>query len=368
MDINTITKHREWLHKNAELSFCEFNTCKYICSVLSELGIKHRVVAETGVLAEIGDNFDNAILLRADIDALPIKEESGEDFSARGDVMHACGHDMHAASLLGALGRLSENPPVGRTVLGLFQPGEEVAPGGAIGVIESGVLDDYNIRAVVGVHTSPELAVGEIGVKSGAFMASTDEVHITVNGKGGHAAKPENLRNPVWAAVEILSELHKIQPPKDIQHILAFGRIEALGATNVIPDSVKIEGTFRTFSEEWRENCKNKMQELAREIAEKHSLNIEVKSEGGYPSVYNNPELTAKAEEILEGENLVQIPYRMTAEDFGHFSVRYPSLFLRFGVTPKGEEQTFAHTSKFKAASDALEYGTRIYELLAKKI
>lgn len=374
MNAKELKEHREWLHRNAELSFKEYRTQQYICEVLDSFGIEYQKIVDTGVLAVIGNREDDCVVLRCDIDALPITEDSGVSYSSENaGVMHACGHDMHTASLIGALAQLKANPPVGRTILGLFQPGEEVAPGGAIKVIESGVLSDYNIKAVVGIHSSPELETGVVGIRSGAFMASTDEIHITVEGKGGHAARPENLRNPVWAAVELLSELHKLKPEdSDIDHILAFGKIEALGATNVIPDRVKIEGTFRTFSEQWRKKCKSTICELASKVAASHSLNIEVSATGGYPAVINDEGLSRSAREVLSsglsGVRVVEIPRRMTAEDFGRYGEYYPSLFLRFGVTECGVQPTELHRSNFVADSEAVSVGASVYELLGRML
>lgn len=374
MDIKEVTKHREWLHRNAELSFEEYRTQDYICGVLDSFGIEYRRIVGTGVLAIIGSPEDECVVLRCDIDALPIEETSGVEYcSENKGVMHACGHDMHTAALLGALARLKAQKPEGRTILGLFQPGEELAPGGAIKVLNEGVFSGYDVRAVIGIHTSPELETGVIGIREGAFMASTDEVHITVEGKGGHAARPESLRNPVWAAVELLSKLHRLSPTDaSIPHILAFGRVEALGATNVIPDRVKIEGTFRTFSEEWREGCKAMMREIAGEVAASHGVEIAVETAGGYPSVVNNPALYSSAKEILGGvfpqDKIVRIPKRMTAEDFGWYSLYFPSLFVRFGVTPEGVQPTELHRSNFVADSSALACGVSIYELLARGV
>ncbi len=371
--MNKIIEHRRWLHQNAELSFEEFRTQEYICNVLTELGIKHQKVAGTGVLAEIGNNPQNTVVLRADIDALPIKESAKIDFRSLNEgVMHACGHDMHTAALLGALEELSKNPPQNRTVLGLFQPGEEMHPGGATKVLAEGVFDGYNIVAFMGQHCSPELPTGTFGIRQGEFMASTDELHIKINGKGGHAAQPALLKNPVWAAVELLERVHNLTPTNDTPHILAFGRIIADGATNVIPDEVYIEGTFRTFSEQWRGECKIELQKIATDVASKHELEIDIEIKDGYPSVYNNEELSNQAQKIFEQKlnqiSLIEIPKRMTAEDFGFYGKHYRTLFLRMGVGNESENSTRLHTGDFCPDERSLELGASVMVAMARNL
>lgn len=369
--MSRVIEHRRWLHQNAELSFEEYKTQAYICEQLDLLGVKYVKVAGTGVLAELGDNKENTILLRADIDALPIEEKVDVEFKSQNvGVMHACGHDMHAAALLGAVEMLVENPVEGRTVLCLFQPGEEMHPGGASMVLKEGVLDGYNIVAAVGQHCSPEIAVGDFGLKVGEFMASTDELHIRVKGKGGHAAQPALLRNPIWAAVDLLGEYHRVAPADEsIPHVLAFGRIEADGATNIIPDEVYIEGTFRTFSEEWRADCKGVLREIAYRVGEEHNLEVDLEIKDGYPSVYNNEELASEAVEIMAKyaleSRVIEIPQRMTAEDFGFYGERYRSLFLRIGVGVEGVEAMRLHTSGFCPSEGSLELGSEMLYLMA---
>lgn len=364
--MNNLIEIRRELHRRAELSFEEHRTQQYICSTLASLGIDHRKVAGTGVIAVVGDRSLPAVVLRADIDALPIAEASGVDFASDNHgVMHACGHDIHAAALIGALADLAANPPQDRVVVGLFQPGEEVNPGGASIVLKEGALDEFDVRAVVGQHCSPELPVGEVGYRAGQFMASTDEVHFVVRGVGGHAARPEELKNPVRAAVELLWELDKIHPADDIVHLLAFGRIIAEGATNVIPNEVTIGGTFRTFDENWRKQCKAKIAAVATQVAARHGLSIEVDIRDGYPVVFNDEKLTDRAVEILRPiATLRPIERRLTAEDFGHYGVRYPSLFVRLGVgTP-----TKLHTAQFRPDERAIDVGGMVLALLGRQL
>ncbi|MEG0656347.1 MAG: M20 family metallopeptidase [Mucinivorans sp.] len=366
---NQIIEWRRELHRKAELSFQEHQTQRFVCSILASHNITYCPVAGTGVLATIGSAADPCVVLRADMDALPITETSGVEFSSlTKGVMHACGHDMHTAMLLGALVELASNPPEGRCVVGLFQPGEELHPGGATKVLAQGVLDQYNIRAFVGQHCSPEMEVGTIGMRSGEFMASTDEVHITITGQGGHAALPALLRDPVIAMAALIIELHKITPPKDVKHVLAFGRVVADGATNIIPNQVTIEGTFRTFCESWRHECKNLIHQAARTVGTLYNVEIEANVLAGYPSLYNDPPTATRAAQIIvdtfSPSALVALEERMTAEDFGFYTRRYPALFLRLGVG----SNTKLHTGDFCPDERSLAYGVRLLESLARRL
>lgn len=366
-----IVSWRREIHRNAELSFEEHKTQNFLCSILSKYNIVHRRVAGTGVVAEIGDIGGDVVVLRADIDALPITETAAVDFaSSTNGVMHACGHDLHASALLGALVALSADVPKKGGVVGLFQPGEEMHPGGASIVISSGVLDNYNIVAMVGQHCSPELRCGTFGFHGGQFMASTDEIHIHFRGLGGHAAQPELLKNPIWAAVDFLSAAHKIAPVGDIKHVLAFGKIAADGATNVIPNEVYVEGTFRTFSDLWRAECKDILRHMAVSIAQQHQLDVDLEIKDGYPSVFNNEELTLRAEKICDATfgagSAATISQRMTAEDFGFYSQKYKTLFYRLGVGYADRDAGRLHTGDFCPNEDALFYGAKMLKVLAE--
>lgn len=367
MKEHDIIEWRRHIHRNAELSFEENETQCFICSVLEKHNIKYVKIAKTGVLVEIGENRKNTVVLRADMDALPIKETADVEFkSANNGVMHACGHDMHSAMLLGALVALAKNPPKDRCVVGLFQPGEEMHPGGASLVLAEKPFEKYEIKAFVGQHCSPEMAVGTIGMRAGEFMASTDEVHITVRGQGGHAALPHLLRDPVIAAAALLLQLKKIAPKNDIKHVLAFGRVVADGATNIIPSEVYIEGTFRTFSEAWRGECKAQIQAVARAVEKEYNVTIDAQVMDGYPSVLNDEQVADRARALIVEQfgtaALIDLEQRMTAEDFGFYTRLYPSLFLRLGVG----SDTKLHTGDFCPDERSLLYGARLLETLAR--
>lgn len=359
-----VTEWRRRIHHKAELSFEEHQTSAFIKQVLDAHGIRWESVAKTGVLARIdGRTADpqHPVVLRADMDALPIHEATELPFACTTGAMHACGHDLHTAALLGALVLLRERCETFEgTILGLFQPGEELWPGGASIVLKEGVFDGMEPRAFVGGHVSPELKVGQIGVRGGTFMASTDEIHITVHGKGGHGALPHQLKDPVLATSAMIVALQQIVSRNNYAFtpsVLSFGRVIADGATNVIPDKVEVEGTFRTMDEEWRTQAHRHIREVAEHTVAAYGCTADVNLLVGYPCVQNNEHLAAVARQVIEhtfgSDTLVEIPRRMTAEDFGSYSVRYPSLFFRWGV----ESAVPLHNAAFVANEGAIPYG-----------
>jgi amidohydrolase len=342
---------RRHLHAHPELSFAENQTQRYIMESLTVEGIACRPITGTGVLARIegvGD-LSEAVVLRADIDALPVTEETEVDFTSENKgVMHACGHDMHAAVLFGALVLLNrQRANIKGTLFGLFQPGEERNPGGASLVLTEQPFEGYHIRAFIGEHTEPEMPTGVFGFREGKYMASSDELRITVHGKGGHAAMRRELRDPVAAAAEIITGLLAIpaeNPDPSTPSVISIGRVEAGGATNVIPDSVYLEGTIRAFDEAWRGQMKNRIMEVCATVDTRYGTRSDIDISTGFPSVVNDPTLTRRAAEIateLLGERaVVALDIRPTAEDFGFYTQKYPSVFYRFGV---GENALDAH-------------------------
>ena len=255
----TPVEFRRRLHAHPELSFREDGTAAFIAEQLAELGIEHRTIARTGILARIpgrkttpGDR--RAVVLRADIDALPIAERTGLAYSSRNaGVMHACGHDVHAAVLFGVLQRLAADPDFGGTLLGLFQPGEECNPGGASLVLAEDPFGEYDIRAVIGEHVEPQLEVGTLGFRAGKYMAASDELRLRVRGTGGHGALRSQLRDPVAAGAELLTRLVALNGE---ECVLSVGRVQADGATNVVPDELYMEGTLRTTAEDFGFYCR----------------------------------------------------------------------------------------------------------------
>lgn len=369
---------RRHIHSNPELSFQEHATSEFISGKLTEAGIPFRKIADTGILAKIEgkDDLRNCVVLRADIDALPVEEKNEVEFcSKKYGVMHACGHDMHAAALLGAMVLLNDiKDDIKGTVFGLFQPGEERCPGGASMVLGENPFEGYDVRAVVGEHVAPELPVGTVGFREGKYMASSEEVHITVRGKGGHAALTHQIKDPVVAAAAIITSLQQIvsrNADNTIPTVLSIGRVIADGSTNIIPSEVHMDGTLRTMDENWRKEVHRRIKEIVEGTAVAYGVTADAEvAPGGYPNVVNDVELTRKAREVaieLLGENnVVELGLRMTGEDFGHYTVRYPGIFFRLGTArsdgkPTGE----LHTPFFNPDEKALAVGTTMMSALA---
>lgn len=372
-----IVKIRRDLHQQPELSFQENKTSVYIQNELKKLEIPFKSgVAGTGVIAKLTGKTDTGrvIALRADIDALPIQEESGLEFtSLQKGVMHACGHDAHTASLLGTARILKtlKNEWHG-TILFIFQPGEEKYPGGASILLKEGALDHPKPEIVIGQHVLPEMPTGHVGFKKGIYMASADELYLTVTGKGGHAAMPDKFNDTVLAASQIIVSLQQIVSrivPATIPTVLSFGRIEGLGATNIIPQKVKLEGTLRTLDEHWRAILKEKIRLIATSTAHSYGCECAIDIKDGYPMLFNHEESTDKAQKFAKeylGENQVQeMDLRMTAEDFGYYSQIFPSVYYRFGVSQPDNTTGNLHTPDFNLNEKSLETSTGMMAWLA---
>ncbi len=361
---------RRHLHQHPELSFREEQSAAFIAAQLAAQGIQHRPIARTGILARIegrlsapGDRM--AVVLRADIDALPVEERTGLPYASQtAGVMHACGHDIHAAVLFGVLCRLAANPDFRGTVLGLFQPGEECNPGGASLVLAEEPFADYDIRAVIGEHVEPSLEVGTLGFRAGKYMAASDELRFHIHGKGGHGALRAQLKDPVAAAAELVSRLIALNSE---ECVLSIGRIEAAGATNVVPDRCDLEGTLRTFDERQREILHRRITNITTEIDARLGTQIEVEISHGYPCVVNDEFLVKHAVALAAagGLKVEMLPLRTTAEDFGFYCRRYPSLFYRLGV---GSAAGRTHSATFAPDEGAIDTGIDFMERLARQI
>lgn len=373
-EIISIRRH---LHAHPELSFEEFNTSDFIASRLKEFGIPFKQgMVKTGIVGLIEGRAPSKkiIALRADMDALPILEANTCEYASKNEgVMHACGHDVHSASLLGAAKILNElkNEFEG-TIKLIFQPGEEKLPGGASLMIKEGVLENPKPQSIFGQHVFPSMETGKVGFRNGMYMASTDEIYVTVKGKGGHAAMPADYNNPLLIASQIMLELNNIfmKQEQKAPTVLAFGKIIGNGATNVIPEEVKIEGTFRTMNEEWRKEAHAKMKMLAEEIAKKMGGVCDFRIETGYPFLVNDEKITSSArkaaEEYLGKENVEELPLRMTAEDFAFYSQQVPACFYRLGTGNKAKGITSGvHTVTFDIDEKALETGVGLMAWLA---
>jgi amidohydrolase len=369
---------RRHLHSHPELSFQEFQTAAFVAEKLKAIGITEiESKATTGWSALIkGKNPEKKVVaLRADMDALPIIEANEVPYKSQNPgIMHACGHDAHTASLLGAAKILHEvRDQFEGTIKLIFQPGEEIIPGGASLMIKDKVLENPRPNYILGQHVMPMIPAGKVGFRSGLYMASADELYLTIKGKGGHGAMPETFIDPVLISAHLLVALQQIVSrvanPK-IPSVLSFGRVEALGATNIIPNEVKIQGTFRTLDEAWRAKAHEKMRQIAEGIVEGMGGQLDFEIRKGYPFLKNNPELTARsvaaAQTYLGAENVLDLDIWMAAEDFAYFSQEIDGCFYRLGTRNEARGITSGvHTPTFDIEEEALEIGAGLMAWLA---
>jgi hippurate hydrolase len=360
---------RRHLHANPELSFEEWNTSLYIQEKLKHWNIPFQIMASTGVTAVIeGKNPNSRIVaLRADMDALPIQEENDLEFKSKNSgIMHACGHDVHTTCLLGAAKILEETKSTWQgTVKLIFQPGEEKNPGGASLMIKEGVLENPKPERIFGLHVHPGLETGHFSFRGGKVMASADEIYITIKAKGGHAAAPHLTADPILIASHIIVSLQQIISRNNNPFnpsVLSITSIHGGNTTNVIPSEVKLMGTFRAMDETWRFNAHDLIRKHIQELTTTMGAEADVKIDVGYPFVYNNPELSAKArkcaEEYAGAEFVSETELRMGGEDFAFYTHHIPGCFFRLGVKRKDEQVLQAlHTPTFNPDEQAIEHG-----------
>ncbi|HRH69809.1 MAG TPA: M20 family metallopeptidase [Flavobacteriales bacterium] len=370
---------RRHLHRNPELSFQERNTVAFVIERLRAEGIEVRSGVGkltpddpgTGAIALVRGAMgasDKCIALRADLDALPITEVGKDAYcSLNHGVMHACGHDAHTAMVLGAgiaLHRLGSE--WSGTVMLVFQPGEEKEPGGASLLVKEGVLNDPKPSGILGQHVTPELPTGKLGFRSGPFMAAADELYITVKGRGGHAGSPHLCIDPVPIAAQLILALQHVvsrrnRPGQPM--VLSLGKVIANGATNIIPDVVRIEGTLRTFDETWRAELHGMLPDLAKGICEGLGGDVDFTIVKGSPVVKNDPDLTARirsaAVDFVGADNIVDMDIRMGAEDFAYYTHVMPGCFFRVGTgnPSKPGTQSGLHRAEMDIDEDALSTG-----------
>jgi amidohydrolase len=366
-DVINLRRH---FHKYPELSYQETETAAFICKWLTDNNIKFTSsIAGTGIIAVIEGKAagKKVIAVRAEMDALPITERNITSFSSTfPGKMHACGHDAHMAMMMGSALLLNEmREQFGGTILLIFQQGEEKSPGGARLIIESGALQNPKPDLVIAQHILPELETGKVGYKAGPYMASCDEIYITVNGKGGHAALPGLTTDQVYIAstlvVRLKDSMAKQQSLNKIPTVLGIGRISGEGATNVIPEKVDIWGTFRTFDENWRKEGINLVKSVVEETARDFKVQIDVNIAEGYPVLVNDENLAAEAvalsSDLLGKDNIETFATRMSSDDFSFYSQVAPSLYYRCGIRKKNKEMTKLHTPDFEIDEDGLQTG-----------
>jgi amidohydrolase len=376
---NDVVANRRHLHSHPELSFHEVETSAFVAKHLDSLGLTYERMADNGLVALLkGEKpSEKVIALRADMDALPITEANDVTYKSQNvGVMHACGHDVHTSSLLGVASILTElKSEFGGTIKLIFQPAEEKLPGGASLMIKEGVLENPKPSAVIGQHVMPLIDAGKVGFRAGKYMASTDELYVTVKGKGGHGAQPQQNIDPVIITAHMLTALQQIvsrfSDPKS-PCVLSFGKVIANGATNVIPNEVYLEGTFRTMDEQWRDEAHIKMKKMAEGLVESMGGTVDFNIVRGYPYLINEPALTnnvrSHAEDYLGKENVLDLDIWMAAEDFAYYSQVADSCFYRLGTRNESRGITSSvHTPTFDVEETALETSVGLMAYLAVK-
>ncbi len=373
-----VKQYRHHIHQHPELSYQEFETMEFVASVLTQLGIPHQKgIAETGLVALIQSEKHSknqaCIGLRADLDALPIHEENDVSYKSKNEgVMHACGHDVHTAVLLGTAEVLwSMRDVLPLPVKLIFQPGEEKNPGGASLMIEAGVLQNPRIERMYALHVFPDMPVGKVGFKSGMYMASCDEIYITIHGLGGHGATPHQTIDPIFIGATLVTSLQQIVSRKcdpKIPSVLSFGHFEALGATNIIPSKAILKGTFRTMDELWRAEALKLIEEQSRGIVNSLGGTVTIEISKGYPFLVNDETITenlrTKAIDFLGAEYVEELPIRLTAEDFSFYSQEIPVCFFRLGVRNEEKGIVFGvHHPRFDVDEQALKRGVEMMSL-----
>lgn len=368
---------RHHLHANPELSFEEFNTASFIEEKLESFGITDTTrIGKTGITFCLhGKEAGKTIALRADIDALPITEANEVPYKSKNEgKMHACGHDVHTSNLLGAAKILSQlTDHFSGTIKFIFQPGEEKSPGGASILIKEGVLQNPQPDHILGQHVMPLIPEGKVGFRKGKYMASADEIYLTVKGKGGHAAMPETFVDPIAISAQILVGLQQVVSrmanPK-IPSVLSFGKIQGGNVNNVIPNEVKIDGTFRTFDEDWRKQALKSIKSISSSIAQSMGGSCDVHVAAGYPFLVNDEAYTERnieaAKAYMGEENVVELDLWMAAEDFAFYTHEVPGCFYRLGT--RNEEKGITsgvHTPTFNIDENALKTGMGLMSYLA---
>lgn len=378
-----VVRLRRAIHRKPELAFEENETAALVAETLRGIGLDPRTgVAKTGVVAHIvGGKPGPTLALRADIDALPIQEENDFEFvSENAGSMHACGHDAHTSSLLGTAMILSQiKEELSGSIRLIFQPSEEKLPGGAKVMIEDGVLAEMNGQSapkhILGQHVFPQLPVGTLGVRSGPFMASADEIYLTIQGKGGHAAAPQELIDPVLVQAHVITALQAVisrNRPPDQPSILSFGKIIAEGATNIIPNDVQLIGTFRAMDEDWRYRAHELIRQTATHTAKAFGATCDVEILVGYPALSNDPEtarfVRSTAVDYVGEEYVVDLPMWYASEDFAWYTQQIPGAFYVLGVGNEAAGITHGlHTPLFTIDEEALRLGPGFMAYVAWK-
>lgn len=369
---------RRHFHMHPELSFKEYKTSQFICDYLDKHKIDHvRNLAGTGIIAWIEGERGNGrvIALRTELDALPLKESTGLEYASKNNgLMHACGHDAHMAMLMSAMIIIKDlKKHFGGKIAFIFQPGEELAPGGAKFIMNTKTFKKLKPDLVIAQHVLPQFESGMTGFKGGKYMASSDEIHISIEGQGGHAALADQYTDQVLIGSELVVRLKEGVANYNTKEplVLGIGQFMAEGAANVVPEKVNIKGTIRTFDEKIREDIKELVSLVCKETEEKYGVNIDLKIPDGYPVLVNSDEYINKSVKLakeINGEEMVrEIGPRMSSEDFAFYSQKYPVVFYRLGISNKSEGKNGLHTPNFTLDEKTMITGVRTLSYLGVK-
>ena len=364
-----VIEWRRWMHRHPDLSQEEYGTMEFVAERLREMGLEPRTgIGKTGVMAMLRGGTDPdsyCVALRSDYDALPITECTGLPFaSEKPGVMHACGHDMHTCSLLGAVKILTQlKDQFSGTLMFIFEPSEEKYPGGARMMMEDGLFKDVMPNEIYSFHCLPEMDCGKVGMRKGKYMASTDELYWTVKGKGGHGATPHMSVDPIVVASHIVIALQQVvsrNAAPMMPTVLTIGKIQEVGGrTNIIPDMVKMEGIIRTFDEKWRLEAHEKIRKISTGVAEAMGAECDLFIDYGYPYVFNDDACTQQVHDnacaYVGEENVEWLDLRMTAEDFAFFAQKIPACYFRIGIHEPGTPFSNLHRPDLMVDERSLE-------------
>lgn len=370
-----VVRLRREIHANPELAFEEIKTSTLVAETLERSGIEvKRGVAKTGVLGFVrGKEKGRAVALRADMDALPIKEATGLPFASQNEgKMHACGHDAHTAIGLGAAMILNElRSELSGEVRFLFQPSEERNPGGAPYMIEAGALE--GVDEIYGLHVYAQTDAGTVGFRAGEMMASADELYITIKGKSGHGARPHHAIDPIVTSAQVIMALQTLVSRNldPFAHgVITIGSIHGGFAPNIIPNEVKLVGTLRSMSKEWREYAHTRIREIVGGVCKAAGCEFDLHIDLGYPVLRNWDEQTEFAEEVAKeffgSDRVFQAERLMGAEDFAYYLEKVPGTFYRLGIRNESQGITAdIHNDKFTIDEEALRTGMAMQAYLA---
>lgn len=364
-----VIEWRRWMHRHPELSQEEYGTMAFVAERLTEMGLKPRTgIGKTGVMAMLRGGIEPdsyCVALRADYDALPITECTGLPFASENPgVMHACGHDMHTCSLLGAVKILCQlKEHLHGSLMFIFEPSEEKYPGGARMMMDDGLFSEVMPNEIYSFHCLPEMDFGRIGMRKGKYMASTDELYWTVKGRGGHGATPHLSVDPIVVASHIVIALQQIvsrNAAPMMPTVLTIGKIQEVGGrTNIIPDTVKMEGIIRTFDEQWRLEAHERIRKISSGVAEAMGAECDLFIDYGYPFVVNDDACTQQVHDnacaFIGKENVEWLDLRMTAEDFAFFAQKIPACYFRIGIHEPGTPFSNLHRANLMVDERSLE-------------